>query len=320
MNARRGRLAPTPTGFLHVGHARTFALAAERAGQAGLVMRIEDLDGSRCKPEYAQAALDDLRWLGLDWTEGPDCGGPHGPYVQSQRAAWYLDVWRKLEASGLIYPSPHSRRDVEEAATAPHDDDTTAAGEPSPPTLLAKTKPSSTMMAKRPEDKLREAPEARPAEPERIFPPALRPARWDRVDKPGGVPWRFRVPDGRVIEFEDALCGSVRRTAGVDFGDFVIWRRDDLAAYELAVVADDHAMEISEVVRGGDLLTSTARQLLLYEALGWAPPAFAHAPLVCDASGHRLAKRAGGLAIRDLCRAGWSPSEVLTSAHAGSLE
>ena len=266
---RRGRLAPTPTGFLHVGHARTFAVAAERAGAAGLVMRIEDLDGPRCRPEYTAAALEDLRWLGLDWGEGPDVGGPHAPYVQSERTASYLEIWRRLEATGLIYPSPHSRRDVEAAATAPHE------GEP-------------------------------------IFPPALRPAYRERADRPGGVAWRFRVPDGRVIEFDDGLCGRVTRTAGVDFGDFVVWRRDDLAAYELAVVADDHAMEIAEVVRGADLLTSTARQLLLFEALGWPPPAFAHAPLVCDASGRRLAKRTGGLAIRDLRAAGWTPAEVLT--------
>jgi glutamyl-tRNA synthetase len=126
------------------------------------------------------------------------------------------------------------------------------------------------------------------------------------------VPWRFRVPDGRTIEFHDALQGTVCRKAGVDFGDFVVWRRDDLAAYELAVVADDHAMEIAEVVRGADLLTSTARQILLYEALGWTPPAFCHTPLVCDASGRRLAKRTGGLAIRELREAGWTPEEVLT--------
>jgi glutamyl-tRNA synthetase len=126
------------------------------------------------------------------------------------------------------------------------------------------------------------------------------------------VPWRFRVPDGRVIEFEDEICGRVGRTAGVDFGDFVVWRRDDLAAYELAVVADDHAMEIAEVVRGADLLTSTARQILLFEALGWTPPAFAHAPLVCDASGRRLAKRFGSITIRDLRAAGWTPADVLT--------
>lgn len=270
----RGRLAPTPTGLLHVGHARTFALAAERAGAAGLVMRIEDLDGARCRPEFTAAALDDLRWLGLVWTEGPDVGGAHGPYRQSERTPWFLDVWRRLEAAGVIYPSPHSRRDVEAAAVAPHE----SAGDGEP-----------------------------------IFPPALRPPRRERAAAPGGVAWRFRVPDGRTIDFQDAIQGLVRRTAGVDFGDFVVWRRDDLAAYELAVVADDHAMEIAEVVRGADLLTSTARQILLNEALGWPPPAFCHAPLVCDAAGQRLAKRAGGLAIRDLRAAGWSPVDVLTT-------
>lgn len=273
----RGRLAPTPTGFLHAGHARTFALAAARARGAGLVLRIEDLDGPRCRTEFAAAAIEDLRWLGLDWTEGPDVGGPHAPYVQSGRTAWFLDVWRRLEAAGTIYPSPHSRRDVEEAATAPHEADG--------------------------------GPRAAAAEP--IFPPALRPGRRERAPAPGGVPWRFRVPDGRSIEFADALCGTVRRTAGVDFGDFVVWRRDDLAAYELAVVADDHAMGIEEVVRGADLLTSTARQILLCEALGWESPAFCHAPLVRDAAGQRLAKRGGSLAIRDLRAAGWSPADVL---------
>jgi glutamyl-tRNA synthetase len=272
----RGRIAPTPTGLLHAGHARTFALAAARASGAGLVMRVEDLDGPRCRDEFVTAALDDLRWLGVDWTEGPDIGGPHAPYVQSERTAWFLDVWRRLEEAGTIYPSPHSRRDVEEAATAPH--------EPATGDDAAET----------------------------IFPPSLRPLHRERAATPGGMPWRFRVPDGRTITFDDALAGRVSRTAGVDFGDFVVWRRDDLPAYELAVVADDHAMEIEEVVRGADLLTSTARQLLLYEALGWTPPAFCHAPLVRDAAGRRLAKRAGGLAIRDLRAAGWSPADVLT--------
>ncbi|NDC54439.1 MAG: tRNA glutamyl-Q synthetase [Planctomycetia bacterium] len=273
----RGRLAPTPTGLLHVGHALTFARAAERAAGAGLVMRIEDLDRDRCRPEYAAAALDDLRWLGLDWTEGPDVGGPHAPYEQSRRGAWFLDVWRRLEAAGAIYPSPHSRRDVEEAASAPHGPAT--GSDPTPP--------------------------------EPIFPAALRPTERERASSPGGVAWRFRVPDGRVISFDDARLGRVARTAGVDFGDFVVWRRDDLAAYELAVVADDHAMEIEEVVRGADLLTSTARQLLLYEALEWQPPQWCHAPLVVDAEGRRLAKRSGGLAIRELRARGLSPADVL---------
>ncbi len=379
MPHRRGRLAPTPTGYLHAGHARTFALAAERAGPAGLVLRIEDLDGPRCRPEYTAAALEDLRWLGLHWTEGPDVGGPFGPYVQSERAVWYLEIWRRLEAAGAIYPSPHSRRDVEQAATAPHDETvpgldagrigqaaslpprasseatsaerstpaetatSAALQETSPLTqpVAAGLQPAETgphpagransnqptigQAASLPPRASSEATSAEQSTPagtslaanhfasaEPVFPPALRPARWDRAAAPGGVPWRFRVPDGRVIEFHDGLCGPIRLTAGVDFGDFVVWRRDDLAAYELAVVADDHAMEIEEVVRGRDLLVSTARQLLLYEALGWQPPAFAHAPLVCNAAGQRLAKRTAGLAIRDLRAAGWSPADVLT--------
>ena len=274
----RGRLAPTPTGLLHVGHARTFAVAAARAGTAGLVLRIEDLDRPRCREDFCQAAIDDLRWLGLDWTEGPEVGGPRAPYRQSKRTAWYLDIWRRLEEAGAIYPSPHSRRDVDEAATAPHE-------------------PRAGAIAD--------------AEP--IFPPSLRPASWDRAATPGAVAWRFRVPDGRTIDFDDALAGRVRRTAGIDFGDFVVWRRDDLPAYELAVVADDHAMEIAEVVRGEDLLTSTSRQLLIYEALAWTAPLFCHVPLVRDAEGHRLAKRTGGLAIRELRERGFTPADVLSA-------
>ena len=281
---RRGRLAPTPTGLLHVGHARTFAVAAARAGAAGLVLRIEDLDAPRCREAFVAAAIDDLHWLGLSWTEGPDIGGPSAPYRQSERGAWFLDVWHRLEAAGVIYPSPHSRRDVEEAATAPHEPSAQGGFETSEP----------------------------------IFPPSLRPRRVDRADHPGGVAWRFRVPDGRTISFRDALAGDpqtglVERTAGVDFGDFVVWRRDDLAAYELAVVADDRAMGIEEVVRGADLLTSTARQILLAEALGWTSPAFCHVPLVRDSSGQRLAKRSGGLAIAELRRRGYQPEDVLTA-------
>jgi len=262
-------------------------------------MRIEDLDGPRCKPEFAAAALEDLRWLGLEWTEGPDVGGPHGPYVQSERTAWYLEIWRRLEAAGAIYPSPHSRRDVEAAATAPHEGEAI-------PQAEAHQQAEAIPVAEAGDSA------APPQEPETLFPTSLRPRSWDRAREPGGIPWRFRVPDGRMIEFTDAIQGPVRRTAGIDFGDFVVWRRDDLAAYELAVVADDHAMEIEEVVRGADLLTSTARQLLVFEALGWQPPAFAHAPLVCDASGRRLAKRFGASGIRELRAAGWSPHDVLS--------
>jgi glutamyl-tRNA synthetase len=253
------------------------------------VLRIEDLDQQRCREDFCEAAIEDLRWLGLEWTEGPDVGGPYASYRQSERTAWYLEIWRRLEAAGVIYPSPHSRRDVDEAATAPH--------EPSPGEAAG--------------DPAGAAVGDSAAEP--IFPTSLRPTSWDRAAAPGTVAWRFRVPDGRTVEFDDALAGRVRRTAGVDFGDFVVWRRDDFPAYELAVVADDHAMEIAEVVRGEDLLTSTARQLLLYEALGWIPPAFCHVPLVRDPDGRRLAKRTGGLSIRDLRGRGLSPADVLSA-------
>jgi glutamyl-tRNA synthetase len=273
----RGRLAPTPTGLLHVGHARTFALAARRAREAGgaLVLRIEDLDAARCRPEFAEAALEDLRWLGLEWSEGPDKGGPHAPYVQSRCLPRFREAWARLHATGMIYPCDKSRSDVARALAAPHAED----------------------------------------EAEPIFPPALRPVAGTGAEaaEPGDSNWRFRVPDGEMVAFTDALQGPQQPVAGKDFGDFLVWRRDGFPSYELAVVADDHAMDINEVVRGADLLLSTARQLLLYRALGWSPPAWAHAPLVTDASGRRLAKRAHALSIRELRQRGRAPEEVLSA-------
>lgn len=269
----RGRLAPTPTGYLHLGHARTFWTAQERARAAGgrLVLRIEDIDLVRCRPEFTAALLEDLRWFGLAWDEGPDCGGPCAPYTQSERRAQHLDVWRQLLAGGWIYPSAHSRKDLEHAPRAPH------AGEG-----------------------------------EALFPAHWRPTpgSWTAPGQPDGVNWRFRVPDGERITFVDGRCGAQTFEAGRDFGDFVVWRRDGVPAYELVVAADDHAMEITEVVRGEDLLLSTARQLLLYRALSWAPPAWFHCPLLCDAAGQRLAKRTAGLALRDLRAAGKSPVQL----------
>jgi glutamyl-tRNA synthetase len=252
-------------------------LAAERARRAGgtLVYRTEDLDASRCRPEFAAAAIADLRWLGLDWQEGPDVGGPCGPYVQSERLPWFAEVWRRLQASGAIYPCDKSRKDVARSLTAPHAEDD--------------------------------------AEP--IFPPDLRPALGlgRELTSPGASNWRFRVPDGETIAFSDALQGPQAFVAGRDFGDFLVWRKDGFPAYELAVVADDHAMGITEVVRGADLLLSTARQLLLYRALSWTAPTWAHAPLIVDAEGRRLAKRTAGLSIRELRAVGRTPAEVLTA-------
>ena len=271
----RGRLAPTPTGYLHVGHARTFALATARAASGTLIYRTEDLDAGRCRPEFAEAAIEDLRWLGLKWTEGPDVGGPHAPYVQSQRLPWFREVWSLLQATGAIYPCDKSRKDVERSLTAPHAEDD--------------------------------------AEP--IFPPALRPpvGAGSEARAPGSTNWRFRVPDGEAIAFVDALQGPRSFVAGRDFGDFLVWRKDGFPAYELAVVADDHAMGITEVVRGADLLLSTARQLLIYRALGWTSPDWAHAPLIVDTDGKRLAKRTAGLSIRELRQKGKTPEEILTA-------
>lgn len=271
----RGRLAPTPTGMFHRGHGRTFWIAAERARKMGgqLVLRVEDLDQARCRAEYTAAMIADLKWLGITWDEGPDVGGPFAPYTQSQRGAWYREVWRQLHATGLIYPSPHSRKDVQAALTAPHEAD----------------------------------------DNEPIFPVELRPPvdAGCEATEPGAMNWRFRVPAGREILFHDGRRGEIRRVAGRVFGDFLVWRKDGLPSYELAVVADDHAMDITEVVRGEDLLTSTARQLLLYEALGWTPPAWYHTALVLDASGQRLAKRAAAQSLAELRASGISPPSLV---------
>jgi glutamyl-tRNA synthetase len=274
----RGRIAPTPTGYLHLGHARTFWIAMERAKEAGgtLILRDEDIDPQRCQPEYAEAALEDLRWFGCDWQEGPDIGGPAGPYRQSERHDHFLKAWRSLKEAGYIYPCDKSRRDVARATTAPHTDE---------------------------------------EQGETIYPEHWRPALGlgKAAETPGETNWRFRVPDDRKIQFDDVRLGPCSFECLRDFGDFLVWRKDGVPAYELAVVVDDAAMEISEVVRGEDLLISTARQLLIYEALGLQAPKFYHTPLLCDPSGQRLAKRNRSLTLRELRDAGHRPLELRKS-------
>jgi glutamyl-tRNA synthetase len=266
----RGRLAPSPTGYLHLGHARTFWRAFERAREHGgvLIFRNEDLDGPRCRQEFARAMVEDLRWYGIEWQEGPDVGGPFAPYAQSERYELYRDAWRKLLAGGWIYPCTCSRRELAESASAPHDDND-----------------------------------------EPIYPGTCR-GRQSEATTPGGVNWRFRVPDGERIEFMDGRMGAQAFVAGRDFGDFVVWRRDDVPAYQLAVVVDDAAMGVTEVVRGADLLRSTARQILLQRALGVGTPAYYHCELMSDEHGVRLAKRHDALSLRHLREAGWTPEEV----------
>jgi glutamyl/glutaminyl-tRNA synthetase len=287
----RGRIAPSPTGYLHVGHARTFWTAFERARDAGgaLVMRMEDLDRERSKGEYAAAAMDDLRWLGIEWQEGPDVGGPgdvgpFGPYTQSERGALYRAAWRRLVEGGFLFPCRCSRKDLETAAAAPHEADA-ADDEPLYP---------GTCRARLP----------------------LHGANFWTSDEAvkDGVNWRFRVPDGEAIEFVDGNLGPQRFVAGADFGDFVVWRRDGSPSYQLACVVDDAAMGITEVVRGADLLKSTARQILLNRALGYSDPAWFHCRLVVDVNGRRLAKRHDALSLRTLRQRGLTPAEVLSGA------
>jgi glutamyl-tRNA synthetase len=271
----RGRLAPSPTGLLHLGHASTFLIANARARDATgtLVLRNEDLDTQRSRPEFYRAMLEDLRWLGIGWQEGPDAGGPYGPYSQSERHEHYLAVWRTLLDAGFLYPCRCSRRDLAQAVSAPQENDD-------------------------------EGP---------TYPGTCRPlAGAPREDSaaPAGVNWRFRVPDGEAIGFEDCRFGRQSFIAGRDFGDFLVWRRDDVPAYQLTCVVDDAAMHITEVVRGADLLKSTARQLLIYRALSLDPPKCYHCPLIIDSHGQRLAKRHDALAIRTLRDQGKSPEDV----------
>lgn len=274
----RGRIAPSPTGYLHLGHARTFLIAAERARQfsGSIIFRNEDLDPDRCRPEFVRAMYEDLRWLGIQWSEGPDIGGQFAPYVQSQRPEFYLSAWRKLRDIGAIYPCTCSRKDLAASATAPNDIDD-----------------------------------------EPLYPGKCRTRTGvQRSSAPAGVNWRFRVPDCENVPFIDQHLGQQSYLAGSDFADFIIWRRDDVPAYQLAVVVDDHAMQVSEVVRGADLLKSTARQLLLYRALGWEAPQFYHCDLLRDESGTRLAKRHDALSLRRLRESGWTAGQARERALA----
>lgn len=282
----RGRIAPSPTGLLHLGHGRTFFTAYQRALEARgtLVFRNEDLDPHRSRPDFMTAMVEDLRWLGIRWQEGPDVGGPFAPYAQSQRRNFYLDAWRRLLEAGAIYPCSCSRRELARIAQAPHE----GAAE----SVVSRMEADETPM----------------------YPGTCRPVEGAAVvaaESPTGVNWRFWVRDGEAVEFHDGHFGAQRFVAGEDFSDFPVWRRDDVPAYQLAVVADDHAMRITEVVRGADLLLSTARQILIYRALGWEMPAWRHCELVMDERGERLAKRHDAQSLRALREQGRRPEELV---------
>ena len=262
----RGRLAPSPTGHLHLGHARTFWLAAERARAAGgtLLLRNDDLDAIRFRLDFVTAMLEDLRWLGFVWEE---------PVIaQSQRLPVYRAALARLHAAGLIFPCTRTRRDVLDAIGAPHE-----GGENDEP----------------------------------VYPPQFRPpadAPLPPLDL--NVNWRLRVPDGETLTFNDAALGPQSATAGRDFGDFLVWRKDGVPSYQLSCAVDDADLHITEVVRGADLVKSTFRQLLIFRALGAPAPQFYHAPLMLDAAGIRLAKRHDALSLRTLREQGVTPQQL----------
>jgi glutamyl-tRNA synthetase len=262
-----GRLAPSPTGAQHLGNARTYLIAWLSARSRGgrVVLRIEDIDSPRVKPGAAEQAVEDLRWLGLDWDEGP--------VVQTERLGLYEDALRRLQERELVYPCTCTRADVERAASAPHLEHE---GALYPGTCTGRG--------------------ARDAE-------AL--TRAGRA-----FCWRFRVP-AQSPGFADGFRGPTAldlRSAG---GDFVVWKAAGSPAYQLSVVVDDAGQGVTEVVRGDDLVPSTPRQLLLYEALGLPAPSFAHVPLVVGPDGRRLAKRHGDTRLSALRAAGVPAQAVL---------
>ena len=281
----RGRLAPSPTGYLHLGNAWAFLLAWWAARQAGgdILLRLEDIDPQRSRPEFALAVMEDLRWLGLDWDEGPDLPaggnatplperGPCGPYVQSRCAGLYAQALQQLERLGCLYPCFCTRKELRALAGAPHVDDR---GAPYPGTCRS----------------LSQAERA-----------ALRQAG-------RRASLRFHGPSEPIC-FRDVVQGPQCFRLDDCGGDFAVQRSDGVIAYQLAVAVDDGRMRINQVVRGRDILSSTPRQIALLRLLGYEIPTYAHIPLLCDAEGERLAKRHHSLALRSLRAEGVPPERI----------
>lgn len=269
----RGRFAPSPSGRMHLGNLFCALLSwlsvKSRGGE--WILRIEDLDTARCRPDYARQVEEDLRWLGLAWDEGGSAGGPDAPYFQSERTALYEAALARLRGMGLVYPC-FCTRAQHHAASAPHRED-------------GLTVYPGTCRGLTPEDI----------------------ARREAAGRKGAL--RLRVPE-ETVTFTDGHLGEVTEYLPTDCGDFLLRRSDGLFAYQLAVVVDDAAMGVTEVVRGADLLSSTPRQLLLYELLGWEAPEFYHFPLLLSPDGRRLSKRDGDLGLGAL-RERYTPEEII---------
>jgi glutamyl-tRNA synthetase len=260
----RGRYAPSPTGYLHLGNAFTALLAwlQIRRESGVFVLRMEDIDRDRSRPQYAEAIMEDLRWLGLDWDEGPDIGGPHAPYVQSERLSRYESALERLLEDGWLYPCTCTRALLKAIASAPHGLGSEGAAYPG----LCRG---------------------------RTLTDELRQSRYAL---------RFRLPE-EPVSFRDGVFGEQSFPAGAG-GDFVVKRSDGLIGYQLAVSVDDAAMGMTDVLRGEDLLDSTPRQMLLLRALGHPVPRYAHVPLILGEDGKRLSKRHGSVTLRELRQAG----------------
>lgn len=271
----RGRLAPSPTGRMHLGNAWAFLLAwlAARSVGGEVVLRLEDIDPDRSRLEFAEELLRDLSWLGLDWDEGPDLGGAHGPYEQSGRLGAYAAALEQLEQAGRVYPCFCTRKELRSLASAPHADDGSATYPGTCRSLTHEKREAFLRQGRRPALRLR--------------------------------------CDNSVVCFDDLLAGPQRLSLADCGGDFALRRSDGVFAYQLAVVLDDLAMNITQVVRGEDILTSTPRQMYLYRLLGAPAPQYAHLPLVLDHEGERLAKRHNALALAALRDSGVSAPAII---------
>ena len=248
----RGRLAPTPSGYLHEGHIQTFRTAWKRAedNKGELLFRMDDLDANRCTSEYKTACIEDMKKMGLDWQEGPDMGGSYGPYEQSKRSDFYAEMLKKLFDMGCIYPCTKTRKEIRSAG------------------LL-----DSFGL-------------------EFLYPESYRPLEADDSDQDFrfDINWRFRTNWGDHIRFTDIKKAEQSFFIGSDLSDFLVWRKEGVASYELATVVDDYLMRITEIVRGEDLLLSSARQCLLFDTFGWDRPDFYHCDLLLGEDGKKLSK------------------------------